>query len=160
MKYNLKQKIFFKNIPVRNSFELLVVYKLNEVLFQYIKNDGLLPLFTLFKLHSLSQNYFFFSPEFKIAGTENKIEVDIAVVLDSLICLGECKVNNNWDDFNTQKFEKLVDAFECKKVIFSTFDTNKPNSKEQIRFLKESLERKNIQMIEFDYTDFALILNK
>jgi len=154
---NSKQKISSKNIPVRNSFELVVVYKLNEALFQYIKNDGLLPLFTLFKLHSLSQNYFLFSPEFKIVGNEDKIEVDITAILDSLICLGECKVNNNWDDFNTQKFEKLVEAFECKKVVFSTFDTNKPSFKEEkIRVLKENLERKSIEVIEFYYNDFSL----
>ena len=155
---NLKQSISSENI-LRSYSDLIVFYSLNEIMFQFIENDGLLPLFTLFKLKSLSNQQFQFSPEFKIVSEEEEIkeilEVDIACIIDSHIVMGECKSNNNgWTEKEVDKLKAIASIFECKNIVLSTFEKKKPSHRQVVRRLVDDLEEMGTRVIELDFYDF------
>ena len=73
-------------------------YKLDEVLYQGVKNNMFVPLLTLSYLKRKSKRSFLYVPELELRRTPSTpkpdCEVDICCIQDGRIVLGECKITS------------------------------------------------------------------
>ena len=85
-------------------------FKLDEVLFQGLKNNMHVTVLTLNKLLQGCKRSFIYIPEIEMFynnDIKSKKEVDICCLCDGKIIFGECKTNNRIESTEKKEKEKL-----------------------------------------------------
>ncbi|WP_433968018.1 hypothetical protein [Tunturiibacter gelidiferens] len=119
----------YKNRHWRIPNEPLWFYKLDEMVYLMLENNGHVPLLTLNKLSVSSQESFLFRPELRItpkSSEEAYLEVDICCIMDGRLCIGEAKSNNSLAGKDltalqtVERYRDLALRMGVSMVVFST----------------------------------------
>ena len=151
MQLFLKDNWKLKGLPPEPKWH----FKLDEVLFQGLKNNMHVTVLTLNKLLQGCKRSFIYIPEIEISynnDVKSKKELDICCLCDGKIILGECKINNRIDD--TEKKEKerleflrnLFLKLRANKILFSTYSNN--------------WRDKTLELIGSFFREYGLVYNK
>jgi hypothetical protein len=107
-------------------------YKLDEIVYLTMKNNGDVPLLTLDYIRRQSKESFLFSPELRIRPEGSRkafMEIDICCVSNGRICIGEAKSNDSiaTNQATAQKvgerYRDLAVKIGASMVAFSTSAT-------------------------------------
>ncbi len=107
-------------------------YKLDEIIYQFLRHDGYVGVLALGCLKGRTDNSFLFTPDLELIkkdSTERKpeLELDILAVLDGELALGEAKKGNRLgataaaEKREIQKYSRLAKELVAKKLVFATF---------------------------------------
>ena len=100
-----------------------IFYKLDEIVYQFLKNDGDVVALSLDHMAQTSKHPFDYSPEVKFAKDLFKGEIDICAVWDGVLTIGEAKKNGKLDS-DTQKivpkYVRLAAMLNARRVLFCT----------------------------------------
>ncbi len=91
----LKQQ--YKSKSWKHPNEPAWFYKLDEMIYLMLKNNGHVPVLTLNKLRIQSKESFLFRPELRMrlkGSTKMFLEVDLWCIADGRLCIGEAKSND------------------------------------------------------------------
>lgn len=105
-----------------NESEPKWYYKLNEVVFQGISNNMLVPILTLNYLRKKKKKSFIILGDCELTLGEDKFESDINCLLDGKIVIGECKSNNSIFKNQIKKYIKFAKELKVDKVVFATME--------------------------------------
>jgi hypothetical protein len=108
--------------------EPLWYYKLDEMVFLMLKNNGHVPLLTLNKLRVSSKESFLFCHELRILPKESHktfLEMDICCIANGKLCIGEAKSNGDLKGDLTEiqtaeRYRDLALKIGATMVKFST----------------------------------------
>lgn len=111
--HRCKQKQNIEQKNWKDGKEPTWFYKLDEVIYQGVKNDEVLPLLTLTHLKTKAKSSFLYVPELEIrknaSSSSPDREVDISCIVDGRIILGECrkggidkKIINKLNEFSSR----------------------------------------------------------
>src|SRR6266702_647588 len=108
--------------------EPLWYYKLDEMVYLMMKNNGHVPLLTLNKLRLSSKESFLFCHELRIFPQEGHkafLEMDICCIANGKLCIGEAKSNGDLKgDFTevqtAERYRDLALKTGATMVVFST----------------------------------------
>jgi hypothetical protein len=85
--------------PPNSRYEPILYYRLNELFYQFWKNNGFVTILTLAKLNDGSESSFIFLPEVEFwkEGKTDKpdFELDILAIRDGHLYMGEAKLDGN-----------------------------------------------------------------
>ncbi len=107
-------------------------YKLDEIIYQFLRHNGYVGVLALACLKGRTVNSFLFTSDLELIkedSTDRKpeLEVDILAVLDGDLVLGEAKKDNRLGETaaaekrNIQKYCRLAKELVAKKLVFATF---------------------------------------
>jgi hypothetical protein len=108
-------------------------YKLDEIIYLTMHNNGDVPLLTLDYLRRQSTESFLFCPELRIRPEKSKkafIEIDICCVSDGRICIGEAKSKDSiaTKELHPQqiaeRYRDLAVKMGASMVVFSTAEAS------------------------------------
>jgi hypothetical protein len=114
-------------------------YKLDELVYQALRNNSMVPILTLNAILNKSRDSFLFCPELRIrlqGQKKHAMELDICCVPDGKLCIGEAKSNGSLataDLSAAQAAEKYCDVAEklgATRVVFSTSEEKWDTSSE------------------------------
>jgi hypothetical protein len=108
--------------------EPLWYYKLDEMIYLMMKNNGHVPLLTLNKLRLSSKESFLFCHELRIfpqGGHKSFLEMDICCIANGKLCIGEAKSNGDLKGDLTEvqtaeRYRDLALKIGATMVVFST----------------------------------------
>lgn len=124
---NLKQQ--YKSTNWKHPNEPSWFYKLDEMIYLMLKNNGHVPLLTLNRLQQRSKESFLFRHEIRLTPTgETKmfLEVDVCCIPNGRLCIGEAKSNDSIAGTNLTEIEAatryhdLALKMGALLVVFST----------------------------------------
>ena len=104
-------------------------YKLDEITYQALLNNGVVPILTLDALREKCKDSFLFCPELRInvqGEKKNFMELDICCIPDGELCIGEAKSNGTLAtkgisaSETATKYRDLAVKLGATRVIFST----------------------------------------
>jgi hypothetical protein len=107
-------------------------YKLDEMVYLMLENNGHVPLLTLNKLSISSKESFLFRPELRITpkgSDEAYLEIDICCIMDGRLCIGEAKSNNSLAGKDltalqtAERYRNLALRMGASMVVFSTTES-------------------------------------
>jgi hypothetical protein len=107
-------------------------YKLDEMIYLMLQNNGDVPLLTLNQLRSQSDNSFLYCPELRITptgSTKMYLEIDVCCITNGRLCIGEAKSVDTLatKDLNApQTAERYRDLALKLGAITVVFSTSKP----------------------------------
>jgi len=112
--------------------EPLWYYKLDEMVYLMLKNNGHVPLLTLNKLRVASKESFLFCHELRIFPKEGHkafLEMDICCIANGKLCIGEAKNNGDLKGDLTEvqtaeRYRDLALKIGATMVIFSTTENS------------------------------------
>jgi hypothetical protein len=116
--------------------EPLWYYKLDEMVYLMLKNNGHVPLLTLNKLRVSSKESFLFCHELRIFPKEGHkafLEMDICCIANGKLCIGEAKSNGDLKGDLTEvqtaeRYRDLALKIGATMVIFSTTENSWSNA--------------------------------
>jgi len=105
-----------------------VYYKLDEIVYQFLKNDGAVVVLSLDYMARTSNQPLNYSPELKFRDRDSTFsaEVDFCAVWDGLLAIGEAKRNDELADSDAEtrriieKYVKLADLLKARRIFFCT----------------------------------------
>ena len=103
-----------------------IFYKLDEIVYQFLKGDGDVVALSLDYMAQTSKHPFDYSPEIKFGNDSFKGEIDICAVWDGVLTIGEAKKNGKLgsSDSDTQKtvqkYVRLAAMLNARRVLFCT----------------------------------------
>jgi hypothetical protein len=103
-------------------------YKLDEIIFQGIRNDMIVPVLALDYIRRKSES-FLYTPELEVvdAGAQpRRSEIDICCIPDGVLTVGEAKTDNRLgstageEDQEIAKYRALARKIAARQVVFAT----------------------------------------
>jgi hypothetical protein len=123
-------------------------YKLDEVVYQGIKNNMHVPILTVRQLRKLFKNGFHYTPEIEVrknlTAEKPDLEIDLVSVIDGEVYIGEATIENEIDTDTIkernrlEKLREIAAKVRARKVVFATFSDSW--SERSIRNVKEIFE--------------------
>lgn len=104
-------------------------YKLDEIVYQALRNKSTVPILTLDSLRRKTRDSFLFCSALRInrqGDQKHFIELDICCIPEGQFCIGEAKSNGTLSAVGVpatalaQKYQQLADELGIPKVVFST----------------------------------------
>ena len=105
-----------------------IFYKLDEIVYQFLKNDGDVVALGLDYMARNSKHPFHYSPEVKFRKSDSDLvgEIDFCAVYDGVLTIGEAKKNGELASSNNEarkiveKNAQLADMLSARRVLFCT----------------------------------------
>jgi len=145
-----RQKFLHSHL-IDDNPEPMIYYQLDEVMYQFLSNDGNITALALAKLKEDSEKSFMFLPEVNIWRGEQEEkpynEIDFLVLKDGKIVIGECKkVSSVSNEFKKQlkKYQRISKELQSDEFIFSTL-SNELNEEMQ-KLLNDSFNNLKIYL--------------
>ncbi len=107
-------------------------YKLDELVYQALSYNSVVPILTLSALRAKHKESFLFCPELRITAHGQKkhfMELDICCIPDGKLCIGEAKSNGSLTTSAisanevAEKYRNLADKLGAARVTFSTSES-------------------------------------
>jgi hypothetical protein len=104
-------------------------YKLDEIVYQAMQHNSVVPILTLAALRDKCKESFLFCPELRISVQGDKkhfMEIDICCIPDGDLCIGEAKSSDTLESTDVSascaagKYRDLAVKFGATRVVFST----------------------------------------
>jgi hypothetical protein len=104
-------------------------YKMDELVYQALFNNSMVPVLTLNAILKESKESFLFCPELRISLKGQKkhfMELDICCIPDGKLCIGEAKSNGTLGAAGlspaqaTERYRDLAEKLGATRVVFST----------------------------------------
>lgn len=138
------------------AFEPGLYYKLDEIVYQFIQNNGYVATLALDQLRMRCENSFLFTPDLELIrprsnSKEEKKELDILCIRDGIITLGEAKKENRLgvgggnEVHEIRKYFYLAKEIGARALVFATFSD--AWSPETIKNVNEIVTDKAIEVI-------------
>jgi hypothetical protein len=105
-------------------------YKLDEIVYQFLRHNGYVTLLALDHLSSKSEESFLYTPDLELTKRDEQaaaMELDILCIRDGLLTLGEAKKENQLGKTRRQeikeieKYKGLAEAIGAEALVFATF---------------------------------------
>lgn len=162
-KHLIKQIHFRPEHCDKLPYEPVIFYKLDEIIYQFLDNNGDITALTLNKLKEKSDKSFLFLTETEFRKNENdskaNFEIDIISLIDGEIYLGEAKIDANASNeknrLKVSQIENLIsfdNQISLKGLVFTSL-SSKWSSEVKNKF-SEIKEEKNYDLILFEEKDF------
>jgi hypothetical protein len=105
-----------------------VFYKLDEIVYQFLKSDGDVVALTLDYVSRHSKYAVSYSPEIQLRNDKQGLvgEIDICAVWDGMLTIGEAKRRGELGSSEAEirdilrKYDRLADLLHARRVLFST----------------------------------------
>ena len=105
-----------------------IFYKLDEIVYQFLRNDGEVVALGLDYMARNSKHPFHYSPEieFRESGSTLLGEIDFCAAYDGVLAIGEAKKNGELASSNAEackiveKYVRLADMLYARRVLFFT----------------------------------------
>ena len=137
----------YKTTSWRKPNEPSWFYKLDEMVFLFLENNGHVPLLTLNTLRLQSKDSFLFRPEVRLipkGSDKTYLEIDVCCVIDGKLCIGEAKSTNSLAGKNltamktAERYRNLALKMGALMVVFSTTEPDwNETSRDAMRILFE-----------------------
>ena len=123
----LKQQ--YRSASWRQPNEPSWFYKLDEMIYLTLENNGQVPLLTLNRLRLRSRESFLFRPEIHLTGTGSNatsLEIDICCIANGKLCIGEAKSNESLKGEKltamqtVERYRSLAIEIGASVIVFST----------------------------------------
>jgi hypothetical protein len=114
-------------------------YKLNEVIFQGISNNILVPILTLNYFRRQKKKSFIILGDCEVSKNDKKFEIDINCILDGKLIIGECKSSDTIPKKQIKKYIRLTKELKIDILVFST--TEHKWNKSTLKELKEQKKK-------------------
>jgi hypothetical protein len=135
-------------------------YKLDEMIYLMLENNGHVPLLTLNKLRLQSKESFLFRPEVCITAKDSAkayLELDICCIANGLLCIGEAKSKNSLASQEltvketAERYHWLALKMGASMVAFSTTESEwSPSSRDAIRMAFANDPHINVRIFRAD----------
>jgi hypothetical protein len=130
-------------------------YKLDEIVYQYIRNNGYVATLALDHLSQKSEGNFLFTHDLELLPPqdlkENKQELDIVCIRDGLITIGEAKKEDRLGEKGSKEVEeirkyiKIAEQISAKALVFATLSADW--SRETYTNVNKYTSGKNLEII-------------
>jgi hypothetical protein len=113
-----------------------IFYKLDEIVYQFLKNDGDVVALSLDYMSRTSKQPFNYSPEIKIRKDDLAFsgEIDLCTVWNGVLTIGEAKKNGELASSDSEvrkvseKYARLAIMLNARRVLFCTTSPEWKNS--------------------------------
>lgn len=105
-----------------------IFYKLDEIVYQFLRNDGDVVALGLDYMARNSKHPFHYSPEVKFRKSDSDLvgEIDFCAVYDGVLTIGEAKKSGELASSDgearkiIEKYVRLADMLSARRVLFCT----------------------------------------
>jgi|SRR6266511_4407911 len=136
-------------------YEPKLFYKLDEIVYQYIRNNGYVATLALDHLSQKSEGNFLFTHDLELTPPEDlkekKQELDIVCIRDGVITIGEAKKEDRLGEKGSseveeiRKYVKVAERISAKALVFATFSNDW--SQETYTNVNKHTSGKNLEII-------------
>jgi hypothetical protein len=112
-------------------------YKLDEIVYQFLRHNGYVTLLALDHLRSTSEESFLYIPDLELTKRDAEtaeMELDILCIRDGVLTLGEAKKENQLGKtkreelLEIEKYQRLAEQIGAEALVFATFADGWSNS--------------------------------
>ena len=140
-----------KNSWHKDHLEPIWFYELDEVVYQTLHLNGLVPLLALQRLSQDAKSFSFMHESEVTGGNTQIMEVDLWAIKNGEIILGEAKSNNvlsngkKEEEKQCARLAEVSEKFTADKFVLATSSTSWDDR--TIKTMTEKLERSRIQLV-------------
>jgi hypothetical protein len=129
-------------------------YKLDEIVYQFLRHNGYVTLLALDNLRAKSKRSFLYTTDLELSKTGTKktdLEMDILCIQDGKLTIGEAKKEGNLGLTKRSQIQEIEKYFRVARligadsIVFATFASSW--SENTIRYIKETLADNSTELM-------------